>query len=246
MFEGPFSLRSNQNCVLCGACIKNCPNQSPVLNLRLPGYDLWSVHTSDKAFVSLGIALVGTQLFRGIRETVWFGSISGHATPAWYVTLPLAFGAFLLAWLFSRISGQRIFGNHGLWESTRGMQLFTSSCRWSSHSRQDIICIDRWRLGGSSCQYSVANWELPQNFPEPAHRFRWSRPCGSFSCCSVQPVPLGSSTRCSRNRKLETRVRIWFSNASGLSLFLCYSISGYYCKHKRDENSYTLRHTFYN
>lgn len=107
MFEGPFSLRSNQHCVLCGACIKTCPNQSPVLNVRLPGYDLWSVRSPDKAFVVLGIALIGTQFFRGFEETGWFDLRS--ALP-WLLTLLPAFGAFLVAGLFTRIAGQSVFG----------------------------------------------------------------------------------------------------------------------------------------
>lgn len=45
MFEGPFALSSNRNCALCGNCVKVCPNQSPVLNLRVPGYELWTVLT---------------------------------------------------------------------------------------------------------------------------------------------------------------------------------------------------------
>ena len=49
MFEGPFSLSSNRNCVLCGTCIKICPNQSPVLNLRLPSYELWTIRRPKKA-----------------------------------------------------------------------------------------------------------------------------------------------------------------------------------------------------
>jgi len=110
MFEGPFSLRSNQHCVLCGSCIKTCPNQSPVLNVRLPGYDLWSVSSPDKAFVVLGIALIGTQFFRGVEETGWFEL---RAAMPWLLTLLPAIGAFLLAGLFTRAAGQSVFGKQG-------------------------------------------------------------------------------------------------------------------------------------
>jgi len=114
MFEGPFSLSSNQNCVLCGSCIKTCPNQSPVLNLRLPGYDLWSVQRPDKAFGVLGIALIGTQLFRGIQESGWFGSIPARTTTAWFIALLLSIGSFLFAALYTRAAGQSIFGKKGV------------------------------------------------------------------------------------------------------------------------------------
>lgn len=110
MFEGPFSLSSNQHCVLCGSCIKTCPNQSPVLNLRLPGYELWSVRRPDKAFVVLGIALIGTQLFRGIDESGWFTLFSGNRAHIRLVTLFSAIAAFMLAALYARIAGQNVFG----------------------------------------------------------------------------------------------------------------------------------------
>ena len=113
MFEGPFSLSSNQNCVLCGSCIKTCPNQSPILNLRLPGYDLWSVQSPDRAFGVLGIALIGTQLFRGIEDTGWLGLSPLHRPAISFVTLLTAIGTFLLAALYTRAAGQNLFGKRG-------------------------------------------------------------------------------------------------------------------------------------
>jgi DNA-binding NtrC family response regulator/polyferredoxin len=68
MFEGPFSLRSNVDCILCGNCIKNCPNQSPQMNLRLPGFELWSSHRFEKTVVFMVPMIIGTQLFRGLEE----------------------------------------------------------------------------------------------------------------------------------------------------------------------------------
>ena len=67
MFEGPFSLRSNLNCILCGNCIKNCPNQSPQVNLRLPGFELWSSHRFEKSIAFLVPVIISTQLFRGLE-----------------------------------------------------------------------------------------------------------------------------------------------------------------------------------
>jgi DNA-binding NtrC family response regulator/polyferredoxin len=68
MFEGPFSLRSNVDCIFCGNCIKNCPNQSPQMNLRLPGFELWSSRRFEKTVVFLVPLIIGTQLFRGLEE----------------------------------------------------------------------------------------------------------------------------------------------------------------------------------
>ena len=113
MFEGPFSLSSNLNCILCGSCIKSCPHQSPVLNLRLPGYDLWSVQVPDRAFVILGMALISTQLFRGIVEPGWVGSLDAGIAMIWLVTLVEAIAAFLLTALFIRAAGRTVFGKRG-------------------------------------------------------------------------------------------------------------------------------------
>jgi len=68
MFEGPFSLRSNLDCILCGNCIKNCPNNSPQVNLRLPGFELWSSRRFEKTIGFLVPLIMGTQLFRGLEK----------------------------------------------------------------------------------------------------------------------------------------------------------------------------------
>ncbi|MBW2465891.1 MAG: 4Fe-4S binding protein [Deltaproteobacteria bacterium] len=68
MFEGPFSLRSNLDCTLCANCIKNCPNQSPQINLRLPGYELWSSRRFEKTMAFLVPLIMGTQFFRGLEN----------------------------------------------------------------------------------------------------------------------------------------------------------------------------------
>ena len=72
MFEGPFSLRSNLNCILCGNCIKNCPNQSPQVNLRLPGFELWSSRRFEKPIAFLVLVIVSTQLFRGLEMAGYY------------------------------------------------------------------------------------------------------------------------------------------------------------------------------
>ena len=68
MFEGPFSLRSNLDCVLCGNCIKNCPNHSPQVNLRLPGFELLASRRYEKAVGFLVPLIIGTQIFRSLDK----------------------------------------------------------------------------------------------------------------------------------------------------------------------------------
>jgi len=72
MFEGPFSLRSNLNCILCGNCIKTCPNQSPQVNLRLPGFELWSCQRFERSIAFLVPLIMSTQLFRGLEKAGYF------------------------------------------------------------------------------------------------------------------------------------------------------------------------------
>jgi DNA-binding NtrC family response regulator/ferredoxin len=72
MFEGPFSLNSNQHCILCGNCVKVCPKQSPHLNLRLPGYELWNVLKPDRIMSVIVPLIIASQLFRGFETTAFY------------------------------------------------------------------------------------------------------------------------------------------------------------------------------
>ncbi|HIE26525.1 TPA: cyclic nucleotide-binding domain-containing protein [Candidatus Poribacteria bacterium] len=76
MYQGAFSLQSNEYCILCGNCIKNCEKQSPRINLRPPAIEL-AAKTEQlraKAFSSrLGLALfvpllIGSLFAREFKE----------------------------------------------------------------------------------------------------------------------------------------------------------------------------------
>ncbi|MDH4164627.1 MAG: cyclic nucleotide-binding domain-containing protein [Nitrospirota bacterium] len=110
MFEGPFALSSNRTCVLCGNCVKVCPNHSPVLNLRLPGYELWTQRAPDTAFGVITIALMGTQFFRGIGLFGFPAAVRENAFSWWGGTFALLIGTALIAWLFSSLAGRVAFG----------------------------------------------------------------------------------------------------------------------------------------
>ncbi|NTW66750.1 MAG: sigma 54-interacting transcriptional regulator, partial [Nitrospirae bacterium] len=116
LFLGPFSLTSNLNCVLCGSCIKTCSHQSPVLNLRLPAYDLWAQSVPDRAVAILAIFLVGTQLFRGIGNYGFFGLFTEGTAGMWVGTFFLMGCCVLLAALYARTAGRAVFREAG----TRG------------------------------------------------------------------------------------------------------------------------------
>jgi len=109
MFEAPFQLKSNLNCVLCGQCVKVCQNRSPMLNVRLPGYELYSVLQPDVVLVWLATILIGTQLFRGFERAGFFGGLP-EGQEWWAVSFILLLLAVAFAAFFSRLAGWLVFG----------------------------------------------------------------------------------------------------------------------------------------
>ena len=57
MFRHPYLVDNNRDCILCGDCIKNCPNSSIHLNIRLAPQELWSLETPRRADSFLIVAL---------------------------------------------------------------------------------------------------------------------------------------------------------------------------------------------
>jgi len=109
LFQGPFSLSSNANCVLCGSCVKTCESQSPVLNLRLPAYDLWAQKAPDRAVAVIALFLIGTQLFR----SVWYSGLSGVFSKGgigvWLGSLFLTGLGVLAAGAYAKLAGHAVF-----------------------------------------------------------------------------------------------------------------------------------------
>jgi ferredoxin len=65
MFQHVMFVETNQHCVLCLDCVRNCPNGSPRLNLRWPGRELWAGQTArpgSAAFVLLLFGLLAAQI----------------------------------------------------------------------------------------------------------------------------------------------------------------------------------------
>lgn len=109
MYEGPFSMRSNQDCILCGNCIKICADKAPKLNLRVPGYELWSFLRPEKSVVVLLPIIITTQLFRGLEVTPlfhqWEGLFNHHL-----LSLSLCLVAMiLLSYLFINVAAPAAF-----------------------------------------------------------------------------------------------------------------------------------------
>lgn len=60
MFEFPRILASNANCNMCGACVKNCPNESVVISVRAPARELWTTNKPrfEESFLAAIMAAV--------------------------------------------------------------------------------------------------------------------------------------------------------------------------------------------
>ena len=109
LYQGPFSLRSNQNCILCGICVKNCENMSPAFNLRPPGHELWAVVKPEKVTSVFVPVIIGTQLFRMLEHNTVIHHLSDAVGQDWLVLAGLMTVAVASAFLFIRISGDLAF-----------------------------------------------------------------------------------------------------------------------------------------
>lgn len=109
VFELPRTMTSSANCVLCGDCIKNCPNDSIQLHWRPPTTELWFVHKPkvEAAFLAaviMGIVLVQNITMLEIWDSMltWLEGVTG--TTSYYVNFTITFAAAiflpvsLLAW----------------------------------------------------------------------------------------------------------------------------------------------------
>jgi hypothetical protein len=109
LYQGPFSLSSNQNCILCGHCTKLCPNDSPSLNLRIPGHELWASLKPEKVTTIFVPVILGTQIFRGIAHLSFIRQLEFGFLPMWSIYAALLLAATALSFIYTRISGTVAF-----------------------------------------------------------------------------------------------------------------------------------------
>lgn len=81
-----------------------------MLNLRLPGYDLWAVQAPEKSFAVLGVTLLGTQFFRSIEYLGYWDALTASAmAPLWVETGVMISLSVLVAAIFTVFSGRTVF-----------------------------------------------------------------------------------------------------------------------------------------
>ena len=110
LYQGPFSLSSNQNCILCGNCIKACSNDSPAFNLRIPGHELWASLKPEmltKIFVPV---ILGTQIFRGFLHTSFMQDLEAGFQSRGMLHATLLVAAVIISFAYLRIAGVLSFG----------------------------------------------------------------------------------------------------------------------------------------
>ena len=105
VFEAPFILHNNQDCILCGNCVKNCANQVPALNLRMPGQELWTFRKPDLTMALLVAVIMGTQFFRGMEKTGWFHGYDFAQIQPWIFYSVLMVTSTSVAFLFIKTAG---------------------------------------------------------------------------------------------------------------------------------------------
>lgn len=96
IFEFPRTMTSSANCVLCGDCLKNCPNGSIQLTIRPPTKELWFVHKPkvEAAFLAaviMGIVFVQNVTMLGVWGSIlsWLETVTG--TTSYYVNFSITF-----------------------------------------------------------------------------------------------------------------------------------------------------------
>ena len=96
LFEFPKTMESNANCNLCAYCVKNCPNDSIRLSLRLPTQELWFIRKPklEEAFLAvviMGIVFVQNVTMLEVWKSIlsWLEGVTG--TQNYAVTFTITF-----------------------------------------------------------------------------------------------------------------------------------------------------------
>jgi len=98
--HAPF-IDNNQDCKLCLKCVRNCPNGSIRLNLRLPAREIWDLSRVRRGMIVFVAALLAIvfplSVFDRLRESMIHQQWLGQFTFFYWLSVLAAFG---VTWLF--------------------------------------------------------------------------------------------------------------------------------------------------
>lgn len=101
LFEFPKTMTSSANCVVCGDCIKNCPNDSIQLTLRPPTKELWFVKNPKLEAAFLSAVIMGIVFVQNVTMLEVWGSVlswleKAVGTTSYYVTFSITFAIAII------------------------------------------------------------------------------------------------------------------------------------------------------
>jgi len=96
VFEFPRMMTTSANCVLCGDCVKNCPNDSIQVTIRPPTKELWFVHKPKVEVAFLAAVIMGIVFVQNVTMLEVWGSIltwleAVTGTTSYYVNFTITF-----------------------------------------------------------------------------------------------------------------------------------------------------------
>lgn len=96
LFEFPKTMTSNANCVVCGYCIKSCPNDSIQMKLRLPTQELWFIHKPKLEVAFLAVIIMGIVFVQNVTMLEIWGTLQSGlerltGTDSYAVSFTIAF-----------------------------------------------------------------------------------------------------------------------------------------------------------
>ncbi len=75
MFQFPRTMESSAECNICGNCVKNCPNDSIRLSMRVPTQELWGLKNPKLEHASLAAVIMGIVFVQNITMLEIWGDI---------------------------------------------------------------------------------------------------------------------------------------------------------------------------
>ena len=77
MFEFPKTMEDNAECNFCGNCVKNCPNNSIQISLRVPTKELWFIRKPKLEASFLAVVIMGIVFVQNITMLkIWDGILA--------------------------------------------------------------------------------------------------------------------------------------------------------------------------